>query len=81
MAEKPAPEEIEALAEALEGRRPAIICYAKCESCMWGYCYDEPAPHRWAGPEDIEHARATGQPEPTGNCACSCARTEGHTDG
>ncbi|MFC9036829.1 hypothetical protein [[Kitasatospora] papulosa] len=51
----------------------AIICYAQCESCQFGYCYEPPEAHRWAGAEDIEHAAATGQPEPTGLCACRCA--------
>jgi hypothetical protein len=72
---KPTPEEAaEQLAAALRGEIPAIICYAKCESCMFGYHYDEPVPHPWAGPEDLEHAAATGQPEPTGACACWCAK-------
>jgi hypothetical protein len=51
----------------------AIVCYARCWSCMFGHCYSPPKPHPWAGAEDVEHAQATGQPEPTGNCACSCA--------
>ena len=72
---QPAPEEAAALVEALQGPS-VIICYAQCEPCQWGQCYDEPTPHPWAGPDDVEHARNTGQPEPTGNCACSCARTE-----
>ncbi|MEU2510195.1 hypothetical protein ABZ621_36655 [Streptomyces sp. NPDC007863] len=76
MTQKPQPAEVaQALVEALQGQRPAIVCYAQCEPCQWGQCYDEPTPHSWAGPEDIEHAQATGQPEPTGTCACSCART------
>lgn len=52
----------------------AIVCYAQCEACQFGYCYDPPQAHGWAGPEDIEHARVTGQAEPTGTCACPCAR-------
>ncbi|MER6778434.1 MULTISPECIES: hypothetical protein [unclassified Streptomyces] len=76
MSQQPAPEELQALAEALQGQRPAIICYAKCDACMCGYHYDEPTPHPWAGPDDIRHAAETGQPEPTGNCGCSCARAE-----
>ncbi|MGW6703570.1 hypothetical protein ACWGDE_01570 [Streptomyces sp. NPDC054956] len=64
---------VEALHTALTGGA-AIICYAKCEPCQWGQHYDEPTEHRWAGPEDVEHAAATGQPVPTGSCACSCAR-------
>ncbi|MER5706015.1 hypothetical protein [Streptomyces sp. NPDC002122] len=57
------------------GQRRVIVCYAWCEPCQWGQCYDKPTPHGWAGSEDIEHARAMGQPEPTGNCACPCATT------
>ncbi|MFZ3473134.1 hypothetical protein ACODT3_10630 [Streptomyces sp. 4.24] len=72
--EPPNASQLEALHTALASGA-AIICYAKCEPCQWGQHYDEPTPHRWAGPEDIEHAAATGQPEPTGNCGCSCART------
>lgn len=74
---KPTPEQAAALLAALRGETPAIICYAKCEPCMYGCHYDEPQPHPWAGPEDIEHAAATGQAEPTGNCGCYCARAEG----
>jgi hypothetical protein len=77
MSAKPTPEERAAILAALSGTGPAIVCYAKCEPCQWGQHYDEPAPHPWAGAEDREHAAATGQPEPTGNCACSCARTTG----
>lgn len=76
MTERPtAAEAAAALLAALEGHAPAIICYAKCEPCQLGYCHDEPTPHPWAGPEDIKHAAATGQPEPTGTCGCHCART------
>lgn len=58
----------------MTGQQPAaIICYAQCESCQCGYCYDPPQTHGWAGPEDIEHAAATGLPEPAGICACPCA--------
>ncbi len=77
MTTKPTPEQLEALRAAFAGETPAIICYSKCESCMHNYHFDEPTPHPWAGPEDIEHAAATGQPEPTGNCGCWCARVEG----
>ncbi|MFJ3839430.1 hypothetical protein ACIPY6_28540 [Streptomyces sp. NPDC090054] len=66
----------EALVAALNGQGPAIICYAKCDACQWGQHYDEPTPHPWAGSDDIEHAAATGQPEPTGNCGCYCAQAE-----
>lgn len=67
----------DALIAALEGHAPAIICYTRCEPCMYGSHYDEPQPHPWAGPDDIAHTTATGQPTPTGNCACDCARGDG----
>lgn len=51
----------------------AIICYTRCVPCQFGGCYDPPQAHRWAGPGDIKHAQATGQPEPTGICGCPCA--------
>lgn len=53
-----------------------IVCYAKCYACMYGHCFDPPQAHIWADSEDIEHARATGQEEPTGLCACPCAQEE-----
>ena len=70
---QPTPDDVKAIAEALQSQH-AIVCYAQCEPCQWGMCYDEPTPHPWFNAEDIEHARTTGQPEPTGNCACSCAK-------
>ena len=75
MTGKPTPEVAAQLAAALRGEAPAIVCYTRCEPCMYGEHYDPPAPHPWAGPEDVAHAAATGQPKPTGNCACSCARS------
>lgn len=53
----------------------AIVCYTKCWACMYGSHFDPPRPHPWADADDREHAANTGQPEPTGNCACQCART------
>ena len=54
-----------------------IICWAKCEPCMFGSHYDEPTWHTWAGVEDVEHASNTGQPDPrVGRCACACAGNE-----
>ncbi|MFJ9740857.1 hypothetical protein [Streptomyces sp. NPDC101166] len=75
MSEKPTPEIAAHLLAALCGEAPAIVCPTRCEPCMYGECYDPPAPHPWAGPEDIAHAAVTGQPEPTGNCGCCCACT------
>ncbi|WP_406425689.1 hypothetical protein [Streptomyces sp. NBC_00842] len=59
--------------------RPAVtvtVCFAQCEACQSDQHYATPTPHPWAGPDDIEHAQATGRPQPTGNCGCHCARTE-----
>jgi hypothetical protein len=53
-----------------------IVCYAKCDPCRFGCCYDPPLAHGWAEPEDIEQAKATGDPEPQGLCACPCAQEE-----
>lgn len=53
----------------------AIVCYTKCWACQFGDHFDPPKPHPWADIDDIEHARNTGQAEPTGVCACSCAKT------
>ncbi|MEU6057964.1 hypothetical protein [Streptomyces sp. NPDC047097] len=76
MTRPPTSEVAAALVAALRGETPAIICPTRCEPCMYDQHYTAPAPHPWAGPEDIEHARATGQPEPTGSCGCWCAQTE-----
>jgi hypothetical protein len=46
---------------------------------MFDYHFDEPKWHRWAGPEDIEHAEKTGQDVEAlkgSRCACECARAE-----
>jgi hypothetical protein len=56
-------------------RMSTIVCYSRCWSCMFGYCYDPPQPHPWWNGEDVEHAKATGQLAPEGDCTCSCARS------
>jgi len=49
------------------------VHYARCEPCMFGQ--HDGGPHDWAGPEDIAHAKATDQPDPTGQpCACRCTK-------
>ena len=65
------------LLAALEGQAPTSVCYSRCWSCQFDQHYDPPQLHPWWDDEDVEHARATGQPEPTGNCACRCAQAEG----
>lgn len=52
------------------------IHLTRCESCMYGSCFDEITWHSWAGAEDIEHALATGQDVEAikrQRCACACA--------
>jgi len=51
----------------------ATVHYARCWPCQSNGHFDPPQAHRWADEEDIEHARNTGQPEPTGRCGCWCA--------
>ena len=51
----------------------AGVHYARCWSCMLGQHYPTPTWHTWADSDDVEHARATGQPDPsTGRCGCPC---------
>jgi hypothetical protein len=58
-------------------RGNATICFTRCEPCQWGQHYEEPTWHSWAGPEDIDHAKATGQKDPSGSrCGCNCAKAE-----
>lgn len=68
------PDDAQRLLAALQGETPAIVCWSRCWTCMFDQHYDPPTPHSWADDEDIAHAKATGQPEPTGNCACRCAQ-------
>ena len=47
------------------------VHYARCEPCMFGA--HPGGEHGWAGPEDIEHAAKTGQPDPSNErCGCDC---------
>jgi hypothetical protein len=53
----------------------AVICLTRCESCQFGSHYDEPTRHSWAGPEDVAHAKVTGQKDPSDSrCGCACAK-------
>ena len=53
-----------------DGTRVQLI---RCQSCMWGQCPG--GQHDWADVDDIEHARATGQPSPEGQpCNCDCIK-------
>lgn len=52
----------------------AVVCYARCYSCMFDCHEDPPRWHTWAGSDDVEHAAKTGQPDPSeSRCGCSCA--------
>lgn len=70
-----------AIAELLEAlsKRPGsvgsiMVCYSKCEPCKWGE--HSGRRHTWADEEDIAHARATGQADPsTSICGCYCQRS------
>lgn len=52
------------------------VLWAKCGACE--FLGEHPnAPHTWASPEDIAHAAATEQTDPSEQlCACPCAREE-----
>lgn len=58
-----------------------IVCYSKCWACMFGEHYEPAQWHSWADVDDIEHARDTGQDDPsTQRCGCPCANTEKETE-
>lgn len=64
---------VQAAAEAI-ARGDFIVCMTRCYACQFGECLDPPAWHTWAEKDDVEHAKATGQPDPsTSRCGCSCA--------
>lgn len=73
MSDKLTTEEAAAITAAIRSG-DVIVCLTRCGSCMFGYCYDEPTWHSWAGPEDVAHAKATGQADPSDRrCGCDCA--------
>lgn len=53
-----------------------IVCYAKCEECRNGCCFEPPIAHSWADANDIAYAASIGEPAPIGLCACPCAQEE-----
>ena len=54
------------------------LTLTRCESCMYGYHFDEVTWHSWAGPEDLENAGAEkGAVIATQKCACDCAGAKG----
>jgi hypothetical protein len=63
-----------------EFRDGAIITYVRCEPCMYGSHQPNGEWHTWAGQEDIDHAKATGQDVPAilkVRCACDCVGVNG----
>ncbi len=51
----------------------AGVHYARCWACMTGSHYPKPTWHTWADDDDVAHADATSQPDPTHKrCACPC---------
>ncbi len=55
----------------------AGVHYAKCWPCQLGpdsNHFNPPQWHTWADEEDVQHARAIGQPDPSDKrCGCRCA--------
>lgn len=52
----------------------AGIHYARCWTCTLTPDRCPGGWHTWADPTDVEHARLTGQPDPSsGKCGCPCA--------
>lgn len=59
-----------------------MLCLTKCWECLLGSHHDPPEWHTWADDEDIEHAAATGQPDPSkSRCGCPCAVPDEPTTG
>lgn len=48
---------------------------SRCWPCMTGQCYDKPTRHPWWDSDDVEHAEATKQPAPSGDCGCAFCGT------
>lgn len=70
----PTPEPLRAkIIEALEAGQ-AIVCATQCWACQFQQHERPKRWHTWADSDDIEHAAATGQPDPRDTrCACRCA--------
>lgn len=53
-----------------------IVCLRKCWPCQFGECAEPGTWHTWADLDDIEYAKAAGQPDPSiHRCGCPCAGT------
>jgi len=66
----------EEIAAALKAGQ-AIVCYTQCWPCQFGEHYKPKKWHTWADEDDVEHAKATGQPDPRfSRCGCYCADVE-----
>ncbi len=64
-------EEIAAIETAAKAGR-VMVSPTRCWDCMAAIHPNRP--HGWAGVEDVEHAKATGQPNPSAQpCGCRCA--------
>lgn len=50
-----------------------VVCYTKCWACQFGE--HDAEWHTWADPDDVAHAAATGQADPSSvRCGCYCCR-------
>jgi len=43
----------------------------RCWPCQLDGCYDTPTLHVWWDQDGVDHAVATGQAPPSGNCGCA----------
>jgi hypothetical protein len=70
------PEKAKEITDAID-RGDAIVCYTKCWACTLGQHVEPAEWHTWADKDDIEHAKDTGQPDPsTSRCGCWCAEVK-----
>lgn len=58
------------------------ITFARCWSCQFGDCYDNPTPHPWMDDEDAEAAGIawplSDEDKAKHQCACACSGQAGH---
>ena len=54
---------------------PAGVCAhqgrLRCWPCMTDECFETPRRHPWWDVDDVDHAKVTGQPAPSGWCGCA----------
>ena len=72
--EPPSQEVIDQITELLSKRDTSVlVCYTKCWSCQFGEHASEW--HTWADGDDVAHALATGQADPSSQkCGCYCQK-------